>query len=974
MARGFFMNKSRLLFAFSALAFALSACNCEDPNITQVICDYEVVTPDGAERIEFRSTEVGSERSRTFRITNTGNRTLREFDFAISAVNSTHYRVAVEDEFRIDPEGSGTLSVVFEPLSESPNLNTTITITHPSVSQVACPAFNVAVSGSSFEGINTQDAGPDASVDVAVDVVNQEGGPIDRDGGIVRPLDGGINVEPGARFSARGALQEARSEFASVVLPDNTIVVVGGYGENGQALTSIERFDPKTGVSTVVGEMASPRAGAAAAYEAQSNLVVIVGGRTEAVGGLVNTTVETYNPDDDVVTCPGEQGSCALDDISQGRGLLNDHGRIDPIIAAPSGSADADVVVLFGRELIEFEGELIEVVKSGGVVFDANTLALSPLEGVDVLQARQGSARLFNDEGRFALFGGTAADGRVLNNAVRLELTPNLRVVTLSPSIRPLTARTNAAAAILSEGNGYIMGGLTPTGELSFIVEKLIAPFGAFDTLEMAEVLDEGRVSPTLVAIENDFLLLAGGADRNTSEIEASDSVLPRRDAEVFIELPNDRITRFAPDNDLASPRLFHRAERVSIEVEGEDALDAVVFLGGTSVTPRRRPHPQIERFISAENKFEVYGLMGPGTAFSREAPNALYTLGGIDPHTGGLSPRVRVFNSIDDEFVDASPMAEPRRDHSATLLDDQNTLLVAGGKDAAGQVLSSLSLYNPFNESDIPLTVTLTRARARHTTNLLEDGRVLICGGEGTGGEALDTCEIFTPPSDLADPTTYDEALIDLALGRMSVGRTGHSATSLDATGEVLLVGGGNVEIDLVTADIFSSDDDRITATAQPVLARRDHGAINIGGGKVLIVGGEVFVGGLGPTAQSEVFDRAFSSFTALDDELLRARTGLGVVALADGQVVVAGGAETGVDDFATLSLRLTEIFDGDTNEFRAANELPLTYGRSDVSLLDVFGRGLVAGGTHRDGRLANGDERQTPIFFVDKLVSADE
>jgi hypothetical protein len=45
------------------------------------------------------------------------------------------------------------------------------------------------------------------------------------------------------------------------------------------------------------------------------------------------------------------------------------------------------------------------------------------------------------------------------------------------------------------------------------------------------------------------------------------------------------------------------------------------------------------------------------------------------------------------------------------------------------------------------------------------------------------------------------------------------------------------------------------------------------------------------------------------------------------------------------------------------------MSFGRSDIVFVDVLGRAIAAGGTHRDGIVTTGDERHTPITFVDFL-----
>jgi hypothetical protein len=974
-------ERSLLIATLFLAAVNPLACDCDGEPITQRDCGYEVETPDGTLNIEFPDTAVGAEVSRTIRVVNTGDVTLTNFTFQVAEQNGIHYSIAVPDDFSVQVNDSENVLVLFRPLAESNNLASRFTVSHPSVSGAACPSYAVQMDGVGFERIEL-DAGPDAGAD-AGDDAGPDGGPgadAGRDGGLYVPNDAGVTLPPGARFRARGAFQNARAGFAAVALDDGTVLAIGGYGADGLAVDTIERFDPRTGVSRVVATMAVPRAEPGAALIPDDGRVVIAGGRSAAADGFALTTVEVFDPDTGVLSCPPPQGACGLDDVANGDGILPE-GRIGPVVSAPPPGGSVTAVVAFGRTL-DMDGD--EVLAAGGELLTlGGTITQGPLTGVDVLGPRAGEARVFKDDGSFLLIGGRSGLGLALSEII--VYTPAAGgLATVTPANVNLTARYGAAAALLSDGDVLVGGGFDGAGQPVTSLERILDPFDE-DNLVDADVepvdghVLEPRLGASLVTLTGDIVLLAGGLDQHLDDVEAIDSVVPRSDAELFVPFGADNLLRVSPDNDLAVPRFMHEA--LAVTLPGDDAgvpeEEVVVFLGGSSTAPRRTAHPQAERFRIDLNAFEVYGLMGPGTAFGPNAPASLYSVGGIDPHTGSVSTRVRYFDTVEDTFHDAPPIDEPRRDHQLTLLDDNNTFLVSGGRDSAGQVLASAALYNPFNAYAEPLPVAMNRARAGHTTTLLPDGTVLLCGGQGTGGEALDTCEVFEPPPDLLDTETYDQARFALAEGRLSAGRFGHTATFLPETLEVLLVGGGDVETDLVAADLFSVADSRVRSSGQPVRARRDHVAVDLGAGRVLIAGGEIYSGGLAPTGEAEVYERANEIFIALEDEMARPRVGAAGIALTDGRVLIVGGAEVGTGAFPTRSIRPSELYEpGLTGigEFTSAIDIPLTFGRSSIGGSEVFGRGLAAGGDRRDGLLASGDERRSPLYFVDKLVNPDE
>ena len=62
--------------------------------------------------------------------------------------------------------------------------------------------------------------------------------------------------DPGAgTFRAVGAMTTARRLHTATLLPDDRVLIVGGYGEGGAALASAELFDPATGTFSATGSL-----------------------------------------------------------------------------------------------------------------------------------------------------------------------------------------------------------------------------------------------------------------------------------------------------------------------------------------------------------------------------------------------------------------------------------------------------------------------------------------------------------------------------------------------------------------------------------------------------------------------------------------------------------------------------------------------------------------------------------------------
>ncbi len=168
-------------------------------------------------------------------------------------------------------------------------------------------------------------------------------------------------------------------------------------------------------------------------------------------------------------------------------------------------------------------------------------------------------------------------------------------------------------------------------------------------------------------------------------------------------------------------------------------------------------------------------------------------------------------------------------------------------------------------------------------------------------------------------------------------------SATVL-MDGRILVIGQG---LDgRQTSTLFDPETGRAVDAGPTVVSRLEHVAVRLQDGRVLLAGGDpAQVGQLRPvqgaggaTATAELYDPATGTFTPTGD-MARPR-GLGATAtlLADGRVLVAGGAGGGPDDLA-------ELFDPTTGQFTPTGAMSEPRTDFTATLLDD-GRVLFAGG----------------------------
>ena len=215
--------------------------------------------------------------------------------------------------------------------------------------------------------------------------------------------------------------------------------------------------------------------------------------------------------------------------------------------------------------------------------------------------------------------------------------------------------------------------------------------------------------------------------------------------------------------------------------------------------------------------------------------------------------------------------------------------------------------------------TGSMSIARDGCQPALLKDGRILITGG-GTPPDAtmlnmLDTGEIF-------DPATLSFTKLS---SKMSVQRTGHIQLTLP-DGRVLIAGGRTSEVPEVpgamvhkNADIFDPKTNTFSPTGSLNVARRDHAAVILDDGRVLIAGGGDGCG-MGTTMgidSAEIYDPATGTFKLLESKMSAPREFLNMIKMPDGKVLIFGGCKgpgianpsKTVDRFDPVTETFTEI-----------------------------------------------------------------
>jgi hypothetical protein len=239
-------------------------------------------------------------------------------------------------------------------------------------------------------------------------------------------------------------------------------------------------------------------------------------------------------------------------------------------------------------------------------------------------------------------------------------------------------------------------------------------------------------------------------------------------------------------------------------------------------------------------------------------------------------------FDANTGSWIPTAPMLEARAVHEAVLLAHGRVLVTGGGSGGLGHTaLASSEIYDPATGA-WTATAALFEARVRHTATVLRDGRVLVAGGfPGSGGvspvdDTIATAELFDPAAGAWTPT-----------GPMHQGRGRHTATLLgDGTVLVTRLGRlGSAERYDPTSGTWATTGDLASVRFVPTATLLEDGTVLVAGGYGEDPDGDV------AARSGERYHPDSGTWTAAGT-MEAARTGHTATRLADGTVLVAGGA----------------------------------------------------------------------------------
>lgn len=329
----------------------------------------------------------------------------------------------------------------------------------------------------------------------------------------------------------------------------------------------------------------------------------------------------------------------------------------------------------------------------------------------------------------------------------------------------------------------------------------------------------------------------------------------------------------------------------------------------------------------------------------------------------GGAFDSTELYDVQTGIWSEGPPMDAARANHTATALPD-GTVIAAGGKQLQfipSGTISSAEVYDPAAEAWRP-GPDMNEARHSHGAVALADGRVLVTGGTGPlAGEpnAIASVELLyrtTPPPPPVPKVTGVTPSSGPNRGGIEVAIEG---TDLFAERTVVRFG----EVQAIARRFESSS--RVVATSPPHPPGKE---VDV---TVTTHGGTSAVTAV--TKFSYDHDGAWIPTGALDACLpasasCAARAGHTATRLADGTVLIAGGASTRSGERSFSPLNAAEIYDPTTKTWTPTGSLvDARFGHTATLLAGAgcsgdqraewCGRVLIAGGRGTDGALATAE-----------------
>ncbi|AKJ00604.1 galactose oxidase-like protein [Archangium gephyra] len=283
---------------------------------------------------------------------------------------------------------------------------------------------------------------------------------------------------------------------------------------------------------------------------------------------------------------------------------------------------------------------------------------------------------------------------------------------------------------------------------------------------------------------------------------------------------------------------------------------------------------------------------------------------------TSGLTRSAELYNPYSDTWSGTGSLNVPHQNFAGVRL-DSGKVLVAGGQDGSGAPSSSIAeLYDPAS-GVWSLTGALVVPRSFFTLTRLDSGKVLASGGMTPAGGLSTSAELY-------DPATGTWSLV----GSLSTSRFSHTATQL-YSGEVLVLGGLGTVTN--TVELFSPATNTWRQVRPMPVTRAGHTATRLFSGYVMVAGGfDPGTRGNPVLSSVDVYDPYNDRWFSVPP-MNRPRRDHTAVLLYSGALLVTGGTN------GTTLETSTEVYDPQSNRWFTIDHMPAPRTGHTATLLDT-------------------------------------
>ena len=523
----------------------------------------------------------------------------------------------------------------------------------------------------------------------------------------VTRLDSACLFDPATNtFGRTGSMSAARNRHTATLLPDGTVLGVGGIAADQSFLATAEVYYPVP-------------------HSAPMALTFESGPGPQATVGQTLPAISVQLRDGTGAAVP-QAGVGVMLSIITGVGAHLSGTLFAQTNAAGLATFSGVQVDTEGLCNIRASATLEGVISAeyGDISIELGTLTISPVTAGEAGHALAPEVQVT----------ATRAEGGEMTGQVTLSVSGAPGLLLNGPITRTLDGGTASFDNVIVTlpGTAYSlhagMAGAEPAESNAFDVSNYTAPLGNTVVFDVPPSRTTGGVSMSPVAAKVAFgwtptpgALVTLSLASNPGGGTLSGTVTATTDQNGIARFNDLRIDRGGYGYTLAA------ASAPNVAAFGSTPFDVIGFSNGPVFGTGR-----VGFTMTRLNDGRI--LLAGGSATS--GGPCLQTAELYDPQTGLIS-----------EFT----MVRARRDHTATLLPDGSVLLVGGmcggaALDTAERYITAIGGFEA--------TGGMSAGRGYYTATLLLNGTVLVAGGFDSGSLPLDSAEVYAPASGSWTPT----------------------------------------------------------------------------------------------------------------------------------------------------------------------------------------------------------------------------